>query len=94
MPEEPPVESPVEFRWFLEMTLLLFERYPFRWIAIDGRNIYENWDSIDDIVVADGETLGEAAEIARDYVDPVLLFYAFVDPPLEGIERQSTRSFA
>jgi hypothetical protein len=90
MPEEPPVE----FRWFLEMTLPLFERYPSRWIAIDGRSIHENWHSIDDIVVADSETLGEAAEIARGRFDPVLLFYAFVDPPLEEIERQSTRAFA
>jgi hypothetical protein len=88
MPEEPPLE----FLWYLEMARPLFERYPFRWIAIDGGSIRENNRSFDDIVVANGDTLGEAAEIARLRFDPLLLFYAFVDAPLDPIERQSRNS--
>jgi hypothetical protein len=90
MPEEPPGE----FLWYLEMALPLFERYAFRWIAIDGRRILDDRSAIDNVVVADGDTLGEVAEIARHRFDPLLLFYAFVDPPLDPIERQSRNSFA
>lgn len=87
-------ESQIEFLWFLEMARPLFERYPLRWIAINGGSLRQNNRSIESVVVADGATLGEAAAIARGDFDPLSLFYAFVDPPLGRIERRSRDSFA
>jgi hypothetical protein len=86
-----------EFRWFVEMGQMLAARYAYRWIAVDGAHIPENqvnWDSFDDIVVADGDTLGETVAIAQFQFqrDPLLLFYAFVRPPLDQPVRQKGES--
>ena len=83
-----PEEASLEFDWFLEMARSLAERYTFRWIAIDGQRIKEGHLSIDDVVVADGDTLGETAAIASTKFDPLSLFYAFIDPPLDPVDRQ------
>lgn len=89
-----PEESQIEFLWFLEMARPLFELYPSRWIAINGGSLRQNNRSIEEVVVANGDTLGEAAAIAIDDFDPLSLFYAFVDPPLVRIERRSRNSLA
>jgi hypothetical protein len=88
-----PQEQPPEFLWFLRMDRELAKRYQFRWIAVDRRAVREDPDSIDAVVVGDGDTLAEAADIARlrsgatDF-DPLMFYYAFVYPPLDTIERQ------
>lgn len=86
MPEEPSIE----FSWFLERARALAELYTYRWVAIDGRRIRENRDAFRDIVVADGGTLGEVLTNATEREhDGVLRFcYAFVNHPLEYVERQ------
>lgn len=86
MPEQPSIE----FVWFLDSARLLAERYRYRWIAIDGRGIQQNREAFSEIVVADGGTLGEVLGNARErYRDAVMTFcYAFVDAPLEDVERQ------
>lgn len=86
MPDEPSIE----FSWFLERARVLAERYTYRWVAIDGRQIRQNRDAYREIVVADGGTLDEVLRNAfeREH-DAVLAFcYAFVNHPLEYVERQ------
>jgi hypothetical protein len=87
MPEEPSIE----FLWFLEMARRLAERYTYRWVAIDGRRIRQNRNAFAEIIVADGETLGEVLAKAGERDGALSLCYAFVDPPLEPVERQMAR---
>lgn len=78
-----------EFRWFQEMSNRLAERYPFRWIAINGAHIEPDWGALDRIIVSSGDSLGEVFEIARRHnLDPMDLFYVFVRPWIEYPERQ------
>ena len=79
-----------EFSWLKEMGDSLHSRYEFRWIAVDGGQSGNNWNLIEQIIVADGDTLGETVAIVlHKGKNPLDLFYAFIRPNLsEPLQRQ------
>jgi hypothetical protein len=79
-----------EFSWLREEGDSLPSRYEFRWIAVDGQQIGNDWNLIERIVVADGDTLGEViALVLHQGKNPLELFYTFIRPSLsEPLQRQ------
>ncbi|MGB8771025.1 MAG: hypothetical protein WCC92_15505 [Candidatus Korobacteraceae bacterium] len=79
-----------EFRWLREKGDSLPARYEFRWIAVDGEQIGKDRIPIEEIIVADGDTLGETIALVRvQGRNPLELFYVFVRPSLsEPLQRQ------